>query len=190
MKFKIAIFISGSGSNARSICTYFSEHNAIEVGLILSNKENSGAKSISEEFDIPYIIFNKEQFYNSNDIINLLKANQIDFIVLAGFLWLIPEYLLANYPNMIINIHPALLPKYGGKGMHGLHVHTVVWENKETESGITIHLCNKEYDKGKILFQATTKINADDMPTDIANKVLALEHQHYPKIIEQYLLGN
>lgn len=187
MKQKIAIFLSGSGSNARNICTYFKNHDAIEVAMLMSNKENSGATSIGDDFGIPYFIFNREQFYHSDIVINELTKHQINTIVLAGFLWLIPENLLEKYPNQIINIHPALLPKYGGKGMHGLHVHEAVWQHKEKESGITIHVCNKEYDKGEVLFQIRVGIDETDTPTIIAQKVLALEHQYYPRVIEEFL---
>jgi phosphoribosylglycinamide formyltransferase-1 len=189
MKQKLAIFLSGSGSNARNICAYFKNHDKIEVALLLSNKENSGAKAISEDFEIQYFIFNKEQFYKTDEVILKLSDSQICTLVLAGFLWLIPENLLETYPDNIINIHPALLPKYGGKGMHGMHVHEAVWQNKETESGITIHLCNKEYDKGEVLFQATVGINAIDTPEVIAKKVLQLEHTFFPKVIEEYMLS-
>lgn len=188
MKQKLAIFLSGSGSNARNICAFFKNHPKIEVALLLSNKENSGAKAIGEAFNIPYFIFNKEQFYKSNEVISKLTHFQIDTLILAGFLWLIPENLLEKYPNRIINIHPALLPKYGGKGMHGMHVHEAVWENKEKESGITIHLCNKEYDKGEVLFQKTVAVEPDDLPADIAKKVLKLEHHYFPHVIEDFLL--
>lgn len=189
MKQKIAIFLSGTGSNARTICNYFREHDRIEVALLLSNKENSGAKDISEKFNIPYLIFNREQFYQTDDVLNKLEYYKINTLVLAGFLWLIPSNLIEKYPNNIINIHPALLPKYGGKGMHGKFVHEAVWQNKEKESGITIHLCNTEYDKGKILFQKEVLINSEDTPEAIAKKVLALEHHYFPKVIEDYLLS-
>jgi phosphoribosylglycinamide formyltransferase-1 len=187
MKQKLAIFLSGSGSNARNICNYFKNHEQIEVALLLSNKESSGAKAISEEFGIPYFIFNKEQFYKTDEVILKLTDFQIGTLVLAGFLWLIPENLLNKYPNHIINIHPALLPKYGGKGMHGMHVHQAVFDNKETESGITIHLCNKDYDKGEVLFQTQVDINEQDTPETIARKVLELEHLYFPRIIEECL---
>ena len=187
MKQKLAIFLSGSGSNARNICTYFKNHEKIEVALLLSNKENSGVKAISEEFGIPYFIFNKTQFYQTEEVITQLANYQISTVVLAGFLWLIPENLLDKYPNHIINIHPALLPKYGGKGMHGRHVHEAVWQNKETESGITIHLCNREYDKGEVLFQTSVAIEEGDTPETIAKKVLGLEHEFLPRVIEEYL---
>ncbi len=187
MKQKIAIFLSGSGSNARNICSYFKNHNTIEVVLLLSNKENSSAKSIGEEFNIPHYIFNREQFYHSDEVINTLAKYKVSTLVLAGFLWLIPENLLEHFPNQIINIHPALLPKYGGKGMHGLHVHKAVFNNKEKESGITIHLCNKEYDKGEVLFQTEVTIDVTDTPETIANKVLGLEHLYFPRVIEECL---
>lgn len=187
MKLKIAIFLSGSGSNARNICTYFQNHEKIEVALLLSNKENSGARTIGEEFGIPYYIFTKVQFYNTEEVILKLAHFQISTLVLAGFLWLIPENLLEKFPNQIINIHPALLPKYGGKGMHGMYVHRAVFDNKEKESGITIHLCNKEYDKGEILFQTDVAINETATAESIAKKVLALEHRYFPRVIEEYL---
>lgn len=189
MKQKIAIFLSGSGSNARNICNYFKNHEKIEVALLLSNKENSGAKAIGDEFGIQHYIFTKEQFYRTDEVIFKLAHFQIDTLVLAGFLWLIPENLLEKYPDNIINIHPALLPKYGGKGMHGMHVHEAVWKNKEKESGITIHLCNKEYDKGEVLFQERVALDMEDSPADIGRKVLSLEHRYFPKVIEEYILS-
>ena len=187
MKQKIAIFLSGSGSNARALCHYFDRHPAVEVALLLSNKSDSGAKSIGEAFGIPVFIFNRTQFYQENTVLEQLEQHGIDAIALAGFLWLIPEYLLERYPDKIINIHPALLPKYGGKGMHGMHVHEAVWQHREKESGITIHLCNKEYDKGRILLQEKVALSESDTPSDIAKKVLALEHQQYARVIEEYL---
>lgn len=189
MKQKLAIFLSGSGSNARNICTYFREHKQIEVALLLSNKENSGAKTIGNDFGIPYYIFTKDEFYHSDVVITKLSHYQINTLILAGFLWLIPENLLDVYPDKIINIHPALLPKYGGKGMHGMHVHEAVLNNKEKESGITIHLCNKEYDKGKILFQKSVQLHRDDTAETISKRVLQIEHYYYPKVIEEYLLN-
>ncbi|HNE51425.1 MAG TPA: phosphoribosylglycinamide formyltransferase [Chitinophagales bacterium] len=191
MKQNIAIFLSGTGSNARAICTYFQNHPYINVGLLLSNKVNSGAKAIGETYNIPYLIFNKDEFCNSELLLPKLNQHHITTIVLAGFLWLIPEYLLEAFPDRIINIHPALLPKYGGKGMHGIHVHEAVCKNKEKESGITIHLCNKEYDKGEILFQKRVPLSESETPDSIARAVLNLEHQFFPKVIEAFLLhGN
>lgn len=190
MQHRLAIFLSGSGSNARNICEYFARHEKIAVCLLLSNKEDSSAKAIGDEFGIPYFIFNKEDFYQTDKIINELLNHKIDTIILAGFLWLIPVYLLQKYHDKIINIHPALLPKYGGKGMHGMHVHRAVFENKEIESGITIHLCNEHYDDGKILFQKTVAIEAHDSPETIQQKVLQLEHTYFPKTIEDFLINN
>lgn len=190
MQHKLAIFLSGSGTNARNICQYFAKHEKIAVGLLLSNKENSSAKAIGDEFSIPYFIFNKEQFNNTDEVISKLSYFQIDTLVLAGFLWLIPVYLLHKYPNRIINIHPALLPKYGGKGMHGMHVHEAVFTNKEKESGITIHLCNEKYDEGRILFQKSVAIDEHDTPETIQQKVLQLEHTYFPKAIEDFLTEN
>ena len=187
MKQKLAIFLSGGGSNARAICKYFNMHEQIEVALLCSNSVNSGVKSISAEFGIPHYIFTRDEFYKSDHVLNILNDHQINVLVLAGFLWLIPENLLKQYSGKIINIHPALLPKYGGKGMHGIHVHNVVFENKDKVSGVTIHLCNEKYDEGKILFQQSVELNEGDLPETIAKKVLQLEHEYYPKVIEQFL---
>ena len=190
MKRKIAVLLSGSGTNAKNICSYFKGHPSIEVVLLISNREQSGARAIGEAFHIPTTIFNKESFYHSEEVLQTLQMHHIDALVLAGFLWMVPENLLTEYPNRIINIHPALLPKYGGKGMHGMHVHETVYKNREKESGITIHLCNEKYDEGKILFQQKVGLTETDTPETIARKVQELEHQYYPKIIETYLSGS
>lgn len=190
MKRKIAVLLSGSGTNAKNICSYFKGHPAIEVVLLISNREQSGARAIGEAFHIPTAIFSKESFYHSEEVLQMLKKHQVDAVVLAGFLWMIPENLLLEYPDRIINIHPALLPKYGGKGMHGMHVHETVYKNREKESGITIHLCNEKYDEGKILFQQKVGLTDKDTPETIARKVQELEHQYYPEIIETYLSGS
>lgn len=189
MKQKLAIFLSGSGSNARAVCQYFKGNEHIEVALLLSNREQSGAAAIAREFGLPCHIFDREQFYHTSEIPALLSEQGVTAIVLAGFLWLIPENLLDQYPDRILNIHPALLPEYGGKGMHGMRVHEAVKANREKESGISIHLCNKEYDKGRILFQKRVAIREDDSPQAISERVLQIEHTYYPKIIEAYLLG-
>ena len=183
----LAVFLSGGGSNAENICRYFDNHKSINVKYLLSNKENSGAKRIGEQFSIPFLIFNKEDF-SSGKITDFLQKEKIDVVILAGFLWLIPKNLLDAFPDRVINIHPALLPKYGGKGMHGSHVHQAVFDNKEKESGITIHLCNEEFDKGKILFQAEVSLEKEDTPEIIAKKVLKLEHQYFSEIIEKFCL--
>lgn len=180
---KIAIFASGTGSNARKIHEFALNTNAFEVACIMSNRKNARVLDYATDNDIPNFSFTKEQFLHSNDILNLLKENEIQLIVLAGFLWLFPEYLIKVYPNQIVNIHPALLPKYGGKGMYGLNVHKAVKEAKESESGITIHFVNENYDKGRFIFQTKVKIKKDDSPVEIGQKVLKLEHHFFPKVV-------
>jgi phosphoribosylglycinamide formyltransferase 1 len=182
---KIAIFASGSGSNAENIINFFKENKKIEISLVFSNNKNAGVIQRAVNLDVKCLFFSRTDFYESKKVLQALKNNNIDFIVLAGFLWLIPEYLIDTYPNKIINIHPALLPKYGGKGMYGMNVHKAVVKNKDSESGITIHYVNKEYDKGNTLFQAKCSILPSDTPEDIAKKVHELEYEHFPKVIEK-----
>jgi len=184
---KIAIFASGSGTNAENIINFFKENKKIEISLIFSNNKNAGIIQRAVNLNVEYYIFSRTDFYKSEKVLNKLKNNNIDFIVLAGFLWLIPEFLINAYPNKIINIHPALLPKYGGKGMFGMNVHKAVVENKDSETGITIHYVNKEYDKGNIIFQAKCEIKGTDTPEDIAKKVHELEYEHFPKVINNII---
>ena len=183
----IAIFASGSGTNAENIINFFKENKKNEISIIFSNNKNAYVSQRAINHDIKYHIFSRPDFYNSDNVLKILKENNINFIVLAGFLWLIPEYLINEYPNKIINIHPALLPKYGGKGMYGMNVHKAVVENKESETGITIHYVNKEYDKGDILFQAKCPVSLNDTPEDVAKKIHELEYRHFPTIIEKLL---
>jgi phosphoribosylglycinamide formyltransferase-1 len=190
LKKKIAIFASGSGTNAEEIIRYFQHHESISVGLVLSNNPEAYVLQRAKNYDIPYRVFTRNEYYKERIVDEVLIANGIDFIVLAGFMWLVPERFVKSYPNAIVNIHPALLPKYGGKGMYGHHVHEAVKLNKETESGITIHWVNEAYDEGNVIFQAKCKLSEDDTPDDIAAKVHKLEYQHYPKVIEQVLKGN
>ena len=185
----IAIFASGGGSNAEAIIQHFKDHKSIKVSLIVSNKKNAYVLERARKHQIPSLRINRDLFYNSTDILSQLKRQQIDVIILAGFLWLIPEYLIDSYLDRILNIHPALLPKYGGKGMYGHHVHQAVKDNKEKISGITIHLVNKEYDKGRHLLQATAVLDPEDSPDDIASKVLKLEHRYFPQVIENYMVN-
>ena len=185
---KIAIFASGSGTNAENIIATYKINKNIEVVAIFSNNKNAYVIQRAINHNIKHYIFSRTDFYNSSNIIDLLKENEIDFIVLAGFLWLIPENIIDLFPNKIINIHPALLPKYGGKGMYGMHVHQAVVDNKEEETGITIHYVNKEYDKGDIIFQARCKVVREDTADDIAKKVHELEYTHFPEIIEKVVL--
>ncbi len=181
----IAIFISGTGSNFRNLFSYFSTKQNINISLLISSNPNSPALSFADEHRIPTMIITKSDLCNPTQIINLLHDYDVDLIVLAGFLWLIPRSLIIQYPQRIINIHPALLPKYGGKGMYGEHVHQTVWLNKEAETGITIHYVNENYDEGNIIFQASCPISTNDTPDDIANKVHQLEYQYFPKIVEK-----
>jgi phosphoribosylglycinamide formyltransferase 1 len=186
---KIAIFASGSGTNAENIIKFCKENKKIEISIVFSNNKNAYVIQRAINHNIKYYVFSRPEFYSSQNILKTLKEQKIDFIVLAGFLWLIPEYLIDTYPNKIINIHPALLPKYGGKGMYGMNVHKAVKENNEKETGITIHYVNKEYDKGDIIFQAKCEILPEDTPEAIAKKVHELEYMHFPKVIEKIVLN-
>ena len=187
MKKRIAIFASGSGSNAQKIMEHFKRSNDVEVSLILTNNSDAFVLQRADNFEIPSHIFGKKEFYESDKIVNLIKNLNIDLIVLAGFLWLVPQNLLKSFPNKIINIHPALLPKYGGKGMYGDRVHLAVLESKEPESGITIHFVNSEFDEGEIIHQSKFKIDKGDDLKMVKFKVQQLEHQHFPKVIESLL---
>lgn len=181
----IAIFASGAGSNARKIIEYFSERKDINVKLIISNKKDAGVLPIAKAAAIDTYVVSRESFYHSTDLLVMLEQHQIDFIVLAGFLWLIPAYLIKHFPDSIVNIHPALLPKYGGKGMYGHFVHEAVHLAGESFSGITIHLVNEKYDEGSIVFQEKCEILPTDQVVDIAKKVQILEHSCYPVIIDK-----
>ena len=187
-KYHIAIFASGAGSNAKKIIAYFKDHPQISVSLIVSNKPDAGVLGIAKENKINTIIIEKERFFKGDAYINELSSANINFIVLAGFLWKIPTTLINAYPNQIINIHPALLPKYGGKGMYGHFVHEAVINAKEKESGITIHYVDEKYDHGSTIFQATCAVEENDSADDLANRIYALEHQHFACIIEQCIL--
>ncbi len=186
-KKRIAIFASGSGSNAQKIMEHFKKHTDAEVVIVLTNNPDAFVLQRADNFEIPTHIFNRNEFYQSEQVVNLLKSLQVDIIVLAGFLWLIPANLLKAFPNKIINIHPALLPKYGGKGMYGDYVHKSVLENKEAESGVTIHFVNEQFDEGEIIHQSRFKIEKGYDIEMIKFKGQQLEHLHYPKVIEQLL---
>jgi phosphoribosylglycinamide formyltransferase 1 len=184
---KIAIFASGSGSNAERLTTYFSENDSVSIELFLSNNPVAGVIERGRRLGIPTVLFDKKTFSKTNKIVDLLQNQQIDFVILAGFLWLIPENLIKAFPNKIINIHPALLPKYGGKGMWGHFVHEAVVAAGEKESGITIHFVNEHYDEGKVIFQSKCEVLPSDSPEDVAHKVQALEHQYFPEIVEKVI---
>ncbi|MBN2662711.1 MAG: phosphoribosylglycinamide formyltransferase [Bacteroidales bacterium] len=184
---RIAIFASGAGTNAENIANYFKENKRIKVTLILSNKKDALVFQKAEKLNIKTHYFNKEEFTQKHSILDILKSEKIDFIVLAGFLWLVPKYLIDHFPEKIINIHPALLPKYGGKGMYGDKVHQKVLENNETESGITIHYVNEKYDEGNIILQKKCNITQFDNPQTLADKIHQLEYEHFPKTIEKLI---
>lgn len=186
----IAIFASGSGSNAEAIMKHFASDSTYgRVSLLLSNREDAYALKRAERFTVPTAVFSRDEFCDPQGAVaSLLKEHKIDFIVLAGFLWLVPIHLTELYEGRIINIHPALLPKFGGKGMYGDVVHRAVIEASENESGITIHLVNEHYDSGDTLFQATVPLTPDDTPESLAAKIHILEHRHFPTIIEQTII--
>ena len=181
----IAILASGAGSNAQKILEHFSDRMDITVRFIVSNKQEAGVLNIAKAASIDTFVVTRDSFYSSTDLLVELDKRNIDFIVLAGFLWLIPPYLIQHYPDRIINIHPALLPKYGGKGMYGHFVHEAVHLAKENYSGITIHYVNEKYDEGSVVFQERCEILPSDQPEDIAKKVQILEHLYYPTVIDQ-----
>jgi len=181
----IAILASGAGSNAQKILEHFSDRMDISVRLIVSNKQEAGVLNIAKVASIDTFVVTRDSFYSATDLLVELDKRNIDFIVLAGFLWLIPPYLIQHYPDRIINIHPALLPKYGGKGMYGHFVHEAVHLAKDNHSGITIHYVNEKYDEGSIVFQERCEILPSDQPEDIARKVQVLEHSYYPTVIDQ-----
>ena len=189
MKKNIAIFASGSGSNTENIIRYFRKSEAIQVSLVLSNRSDAYVLERAHRLGVPCNVFPKEDWMAGDEILAVLQEYHIDFVVLAGFLVRVPDLLLHAYPNKIINIHPALLPKFGGKGMYGDRVHEAVVAAGEKESGITIHYINERYDEGNIVFQTACPVLPTDSPEDVAKKVHALEYEHFPRIIERVLCG-
>ncbi len=185
---RIAIFASGAGTNAQKIIEHFFNSKEIVVDSLWSNDENAYALIRAEKLGIETFTFDSDEFYRSNEILDRLYDHRIDMIVLAGFLWLVPRDLTELFK--VINIHPALLPKYGGKGMYGMNVHKAVLASKDKKSGITIHRVNPDYDKGRIIFQATCPILPKDTPETLAARVHELEHEHYPRVIEEVLLND
>ena len=186
----IAVFASGSGTNAQKIMEYFDNHPHIRVSLILSNKSDAQVLLRASNFFIPTFIFDRDTFYNSEKVLIVLKEKNVSWIILAGFMWLVPENILTSFENKIINIHPALLPKFGGKGMYGMKVHEAVVIAKENESGITIHYANAHYDEGNIIFQAKCFIDKNETADSLSEKIHLLEHKYYPTIIEKTILEN
>ena len=186
---KIAIFASGSGSNAERIVEFFSSNDEVEVSLILTNNPVAGVIERAQRLDIPVVIFNKKVFSKTDKIVEMLQLQGIDWVILAGFLWLVPTNLIKAFENRMINIHPALLPKYGGKGMWGHHVHEAVVANKEKQTGITIHYVNEHYDEGKVIFQAICEVIENDTPENVAAKIHELEYQYFPEVIYKEILS-
>ncbi len=186
-KRKIAIFASGSGTNAQKFFEKFEHHPLAEISILLTNNPKAGAIVRAERFGIPVEKFDKATFTQTDHIVQLLQDMGIDFIVLAGFMWLVPDNLVKAFPNRMVNIHPALLPKYGGKGMYGMNVHKAVVAAEEKETGITIHYVNERYDEGQIIFQTSCEVEPEDTPEDVAEKVHSLEYLYYPKVVEDLI---
>lgn len=178
---RLAIFASGAGTNAEKIIEKCGEN----VALIVCNNPKAGVIDIAKKNKIPFLTIDKKSLYQTEGLLSHLQKHRVDLIVLAGFLWMIPQYLLNHFPHKIINIHPALLPKFGGKGMYGMNVHSKVIESGERESGITIHYVNDKYDEGEIIFQAKCEILTGDTPEILAQKIHELEHRHYPEIVKK-----
>jgi phosphoribosylglycinamide formyltransferase-1 len=186
-KARIAVLASGSGTNAEVIFGYFRNHPVIEIVLLLCNNPDAPVLRRAEKFDIPFQVIDRREFKDEIFMLDLLQSRQVTHLVLAGYLWLIPGYLVRAFPDRIINIHPSLLPKHGGKGMYGMKVHEAVKQAGENETGVTIHLVNEKYDEGRVLFQATCTVGDDDGPEQIAGMVHRLEHEFYPKVIEDWI---
>lgn len=184
---KLVIFASGSGTNAENIIRYFKNSDSAEVVAVFSNNRNAKVLRRAHDHKVKALHFDKEAFYQTNDVLNVLRDIGPDLIILAGFLWLFPKKILDEFPDKVINLHPALLPKFGGKGMYGEAVHKAVVEKKETETGITIHYVNPEYDKGNIIFQERFPVQPDMTHLDIAEKIHELEYKHLPVVIENLI---
>lgn len=184
---RIVIFASGSGTNAENLIKFFHNRENASVIQVLTNNPHAKVLDRAKKLKVSALSFNKIAFTETDDVLNILKSSQPDLIVLAGFLWKFPEAILKEFPNKVINIHPALLPKYGGKGMYGTYVHEAVVFNKEKETGITIHYVNEHYDEGAIIFQAKCDVNPSDTAEDVANKIHKLEMEHFPKVVDELL---
>ncbi len=184
---RIVIFASGSGTNAANIIKYFQTQKNAEVVYVFSNKLRAKVLQRAHTLGVPALHFDRTSFYETNEVLNILRDAAPDIIVLAGFLWKFPEKIIDAFPNKVVNIHPALLPKYGGKGMYGQHVHEAVIAHKEKETGITIHYVNEAYDEGAIIFQASTPVEAHFTADDVAKAVHQLEYAHFPVVIETLL---
>jgi phosphoribosylglycinamide formyltransferase-1 len=186
----IAIFASGSGTNAQQITEYLNSSGIARVVLILSNKPGAFVLERARNLGVPSVVFNRKDFYESDSVIEVLQDNQVDFIILAGFLWFVPENFLKAYPRRIINIHPALLPFHGGKGMYGDKVHQAVIQSGDKRTGITIHFVNDHYDEGEIIYQDSFEVLPEDTPESIAQKVHELEYRHFPRVVAEVVMSS
>lgn len=184
---RIVIFASGSGTNAENLIKFFQNREKASVILVLTNNPYAKVLDRAKKLKVSALSFNRIALNDTDIVLHILKSSKPDLIILAGFLWKFPEHILKEFPNKVINIHPALLPKYGGKGMYGMHVHEAVVANKETKTGITIHYVNEHYDEGAIIFQATCDVGASDSAQDVAHKIHELEMNHFPKVVEKLL---
>ena len=184
---RIVIFASGSGTNAENLIKFFHNRENASVIQVLTNNPYAKVLDRCKTLKVSALSFNKIAFTETQDVLNILKASKPDLIVLAGFLWKFPEFILNEFPNKVVNVHPALLPKYGGKGMYGMHVHQAIIANKETETGITIHYVNEHYDEGAIIFQAKCNVFSTDSAEDVAAKIHELEMEHFPKVVDRLL---
>lgn len=184
---RIVIFASGSGTNAENIIRYFKNNQVAEVALVLSNKQEAGVFHRAKHLDVPAVHFTKQQLTDEQGVLKTLLELKPDLIILAGFLLKFPKSIIQHFPNKVVNIHPALLPKYGGKGMYGNFVHQAVIDAKELESGISIHFVNEAYDEGAVIFQKSVPITTDDTPDTLAEKIHKLEYEWFPKVIEELL---
>lgn len=187
-KIRIAMLASGTGTNVENFIRYFSRHPHIEVALVVSNKADALVLSKAAKAGVPHLVIRNDQWNNHDLVTGIFSESHIDFIILAGFLLLVPGFLIDRYPGRMLNIHPALLPQFGGKGMYGRNVHKAVIASGAQKSGITIHLVNENYDEGRVLFQATVGVDAADTPETLAGKIHKLEYEHFPKIVESYIL--
>lgn len=184
---RIVIFASGSGTNAENLIAFFNKSERASVDLVLTNNPMAKVLERANRLKVSALSFNRMALLETDVVLNILKSVKPDLIVLAGFLWKFPEKILNAFPNKVINIHPALLPKFGGKGMYGTYVHEAVVANKETETGITVHYVNEHYDEGAIIFQTKCQVSSTDSPQDVANKIHELEMEHFPRVVESLL---
>ena len=184
---RIAIFASGAGTNAKNIIQHFHLNPKVKVECIVCNNQKAGVIDVAKQADLPYYFITKHDLYETDHVVELLRESHIDLIVLAGFLWKIPEKILLTYPNRLLNIHPALLPKFGGAGMYGINVHDAVVRAGEKETGVTVHLVNEKFDEGKIVFQRAIKLEEADTAQSVAAKIQQIEYECYPKVIEEFL---